>query len=466
VRTWIAAVLFAATALAVAPPAGAGVALQRTEPAAGAVVRTPPRDMHLLFDGPVEPAGSGTDVFFAGHSVAAGKPRLAGGNPREVVLPLRSRLASGPYAVRWSVRDVRGGGIVSGAFIFAVRSGLPAAASAATPPGANGSSGWSSAGRWLLVAGLVLAVALVAYPALARRRRPNTAAVAGALGIAALGAALWLVLRPTGGAATMAAPAQAIVYAGQDDRLAVGLEVSPKGDKEVGLKATVLGFGGPVSRLGVRFGIDGARSASTACGKGVYCATVPIDGRPRQIDVRLPGRTLRFAGPSEWPARDGLEIVRRAEQTINGLQTLVVRSHLASDSRHEVTTVYTMVAPNRLAYENDTGSGSVIIGSRRWDRSTRGGRWVASQQVPAIRQPAPFWPENVTNASVLRTERVAGRPAWVVSFVDPATPSWFTAWIDRRTYRTVRLDMVAVAHFMHDRDGPFNAAVSVEPPGA
>jgi hypothetical protein len=26
--------------------------------------------------------------------------------------------------------------------------------------------------------------------------------------------------------------------------------------------------------------------------------------------------------------------------------------------------------------------------------------------------------------------------------------------------------MVAVAHFMHDRDGPFNTPVSVEPPGA
>jgi hypothetical protein len=123
-----------------------------------------------------------------------------------------------------------------------------------------------------------------------------------------------------------------------------------------------------------------------------------------------------------------------------------------------------MVAPDRLAYENDTGTRSVIIGSRRWDQQP-GGRWVPSRQVPGIHQPAPFWPENVTNASVLGTARVDGRTAWVVSFLDPATPSWFTAWIDRKTYRTLRLDMVAVAHFMHDRDGPFNAPVSVEPPG-
>jgi hypothetical protein len=53
---------------------------------------------------------------------------------------------------------------------------------------------------------------------------------------------------------------------------------------------------------------------------------------------------------------------------------------------------------------------------------------------------------------------------WVVSFLDPSTPSWFTAWIDRESYRTLRLDMVATAHFMHDRAGPFNAPVRVEPP--
>jgi hypothetical protein len=52
-----------------------------------------------------------------------------------------------------------------------------------------------------------------------------------------------------------------------------------------------------------------------------------------------------------------------------------------------------------------------------------------------------------------------------VSFFDPATPAWFTASIDRSTYRTLRLQMVAAAHFMHDVDGPFNTSVSVTPPG-
>lgn len=60
--------------------------------------------------------------------------------------------------------------------------------------------------------------------------------------------------------------------------------------------------------------------------------------------------------------------------------------------------------------------------------------------------------------------RVDGRPVWVVSFLDATTPAWFTVWIDRSTYRTLRLEMIATAHFMHDRDGPCDAPLRVEPP--
>ena len=49
------------------------------------------------------------------------------------------------------------------------------------------------------------------------------------------------------------------------------------------------------------------------------------------------------------------------------------------------------------------------------------------------------------------TRAVGGRPAWVVSFANPTTPAWFTAVIDRATYRPLRLHMTAAAHFMTHR---------------
>lgn len=254
-----------------------------------------------------------------------------------------------------------------------------------------------------------------------------------------------------------------VVFAGQDNDLAVGLAVTPHGANAVDARATVLGFDGPVS--GLQLALNGARAS--ACGAGCYRAS--LAGAPKQLAVQIAGphhprKTLHFTGPSEWPAPPGLAIVRRAEQTINALHTLVVHSHLASDAKHAVTTTYKMVAPDRLAYVNTDGSGSVIIGNRRWDRAASGANWRASPQDPALRQPAPFWPPAITNARVLRTDRVDGRAVWVVSFLDPATPAWFTAWIDRSSYRTLRLEMVATAHFMHDRDGPFDAPLRVEPP--
>ncbi len=51
-----------------------------------------------------------------------------------------------------------------------------------------------------------------------------------------------------------------------------------------------------------------------------------------------------------------------------------------------------------------------------------------------------------------------------MSFFDPATPGWFLATIDRATYRTVDLHMIATAHFMHDTYGPFDAPLTLDPP--
>jgi copper transport protein len=258
-----------------------------------------------------------------------------------------------------------------------------------------------------------------------------------------------------------------VEYAGQDNDLAVGIAVTPKRNA-VEVRARILGFKGPVAGLDVRFGLEHRQSTASSCGLGCYGATLPLAGKPRALSVRVTGQgrapaTLHFAGPAQWPAPPGLAIVRRAERTIDSLQTLVVHSRLASDAKHEVTTVYKMAAPDRLSYRNGDGSGSVIIGHTRWD-TDNGKHWVESPQDPALQQPAPFWPPAITNPRVLRTDRVDGRPVWVVSFLDAATPAWFTAWIDRSTYRTLRLQMVAVAHFMRDRDGPFDAPLSVEPP--
>ena len=53
---------------------------------------------------------------------------------------------------------------------------------------------------------------------------------------------------------------------------------------------------------------------------------------------------------------------------------------------------------------------------------------------------------------------------WVVSFVTPQVPAWFTIWIDKQTHRTLELRMIAAAHFMLHRYAPFNAPLTISPP--
>jgi putative copper export protein len=274
-------------------------------------------------------------------------------------------------------------------------------------------------------------------------------------------------------AARARAAPQPVVLGEEAGDLAVGVGISARGDAGVALRATVLGPNGPASRLRLRFIVSGAGAAHFAaaspCGPGCYRATSPNAGRlgPILLRVERPGggtpTTLTFRPPARLPAPGAAAIVRRAATKINHLRTLVIHSRLASDADHEVTTTYDEVAPNRLAYRNSDGSESIIIGDHRWDRLAPRMRWRESPQQ-AVREPIPFWPPHVTDAHVLRVVHVHGAPVWVVSFLDPVTPAWFTLWVDRRTYQTYRLQMIATAHFMHNTNGRFDAPIAVERP--
>jgi hypothetical protein len=112
-------------------------------------------------------------------------------------------------------------------------------------------------------------------------------------------------------------------------------------------------------------------------------------------------------------------------------------------------------------YQIDGGYAAVIIGKRRWDKAP-GGSWKGSPQLP-ITQPTPPW-VSATNAHVLGTATVHGRPAWKISFFDPKTPGWFAVVLDRETLRTLDLRMVTTAHFMHEVYGSFDAAPEIRAP--
>jgi hypothetical protein len=251
-------------------------------------------------------------------------------------------------------------------------------------------------------------------------------------------------------------PRGALVLGGESGSRAVALAVTPGK-----LTATVLSpTGGPLPGLTVSFAADGRVVPARACGPGCYSARVP---RASRVEVRQSGsRPVVFRIPAR--PRPGAAIVARAARATRALKSLVYMESLRSGPKGGLLTTWRLQAPDEVEYRIRDGASAVVLGERRWDRDGPGKPWRRSQQLPALRVPQPAWGSRATNAYVLGTSSVGGRPVWVVSFANPSTPAWFTTWIDRATYRPLRLRMTAAAHFMtHDYTG-FNRPLQIRPP--
>lgn len=176
----------------------------------------------------------------------------------------------------------------------------------------------------------------------------------------------------------------------------------------------------------------------------------------------LPGGPVVFRLPVATPP--AARIVKRATRVFNRLNSLVYVESLRSGPTGGLLTKWRLVAPDRLSYQIRGGAAAVVIGQRRWDQNSPGGSWVRGSQIPALQVPQPTWDGVTTNAHLVGTSRVGGHSVWIVSFANPTIPAWFTAWIDRRSYRTLQLRMTAAAHFMFHRYVAFDRPVRIEPP--
>jgi hypothetical protein len=259
-----------------------------------------------------------------------------------------------------------------------------------------------------------------------------------------------------GVAAAPAPPRGALVLAGESGERAVALAV--KGRR---LTATVLSpEGGPLAGLRLSFRIASRVLPARSCGEGCYTASAP---RSARVEVRPGGSPpVVFRIPASAPP--AASIVARAARVIRSLRSLVYVESLRSGPTGGLLTTWRLKAPNQVEYTIRDGAAAVVIGERRWDRDHPGAPWRRSQQLPALTVPEPAWGSVATNAHILGEARVGGRRVWVVSFANPTTPAWFTAWIDRESYRTLRLRMTAAAHFMLHRYLEFDRPLRIVPP--
>lgn len=251
-------------------------------------------------------------------------------------------------------------------------------------------------------------------------------------------------------------PRGAVVLGGESGSRAVALAAG-RGR----LTATVLSpTGGPLSGLPVSFRIGPRTIPARPCGPGCYSASVR---RAARVQLQLGGsRPVSFSFPAR--PRSAAAIVARAARVTRALRSLVYVESLRSKPTGGLLTTWSLKAPNEVEYRIRGGASAIVLGTRRWDRDRPGGAWRRSQQLPALQVPQPAWGALATNAYVLGDGSIGGRPVWIVSFANPSIPAWFTAWVERRTYRPLQLRMTAAAHFMFHRYVAFDRPLTIRPP--
>jgi copper transport protein len=297
------------------------------------------------------------------------------------------------------------------------------------PGGALRSLGTTVRAELVLVAGLVVAVAILTDVRPGRDREAVAAAVSSVHARPAL------------------PPTNAFVVAAEDGDRAVALALARRR-----LRATVLGPDGAAVD-GLELEIAGR--AAAPCGPGCYEVDVPTPLR-RAVAVVVDGRSLSFPLPSRL--RPAAGVVARATRAFERLRNVSYVERLASSPRDELVSRFTLEAPNRFSYRVRGGPSAIVVGARRWDRA-RGGRWDETQTTP-LSQPTPIWEGPVTNAYVLSRSR---RDV-VVTFLNRRAPAWFTVRLDRGTLLPRELRMTAAAHFMRHRYFGFNTPRRVFPP--
>lgn len=239
--------------------------------------------------------------------------------------------------------------------------------------------------------------------------------------------------------------AHMVVQARESGNYAVALAYRAPGEE-----VTVLGPDGEgVNGLTVK--VDGVKAGS--CGSGCYGAFVPLR---RTATVSVDENELTFAVPPHPVPASAL--VARATGTFRALRSVDYVERLASSPRNKVVSDFTLERPNKLEYRIRGGASGIIIGSRRWDRA-RGQPWVESEQTP-LPQPEPIWSGHFTNAFLLKKTPAT----YVVSFMKPLGPTWFTLTLDRHTLRPRALRMTTAAHFMTHRYTRFDAPPRIKPP--
>ena len=162
---------------------------------------------------------------------------------------------------------------------------------------------------------------------------------------------------------------------------------APRGERQTADPISVVGQAGTgVSGLTIVLEPSTGRPLATQpCGAGPYRATA--SGSPKRVSTVLVGEGIAHATTFDLAPASPLSaaaLVARAGRVWRSLHALVSRERLASNAHNAITTLWRYAAPSGFSYDIAGGASGVVIGTRRWDRTTPRARWVRGEQNPAL----------------------------------------------------------------------------------
>ena len=192
--------------------------------------------------------------------------------------------------------------------------------------------------------------------------------------------------------------------------------------------------------------IDGHTAAP--CGSGCY----ESGARAGALVVRVGTRSVRFTARPDAPGAGTL--LARVTAAYRSQHSTSFDESLASGLGATLNTHFVLVAPDSLSYVIRGGPQAVVIGARRWDRSSPRAKWSESTQTP-LDVMHPYW-STVTNVHLVAPN--------TLTFVDRSIPAWFRVTIGGAPLLPHVTHMTAAAHFMVDRYLGYGDSPALSPP--
>jgi hypothetical protein len=144
----------------------------------------------------------------------------------------------------------------------------------------------------------------------------------------------------------------------------------------------------------------------------------------------------------------------------------VYRDRLESAPGQHITTIWRVVAPDRLTYAISDGAAAVVIGDRRWDRAAGVRRRMRSSQEPALNRPTLPWGWHVEDVYLLDPPPALRDEDVEVAMYNPSTPAWYDVTSTRRSLQIRSMGMIAPSQFMLDDYLAYDPSTRIRAPMA